>query len=105
MAVEIVGLPYVKADLNRGVGGCQLVHDVLSRALSRGLWPKKIKEGYGQCPLPALPTGQIETAVVDQLRALLRHPDVIARTYREVRKAGATAPDAAAVNWPLGSDI
>jgi site-specific DNA recombinase len=51
---------------------------------------KKIMEGYGQCPLPNLPAGQIETAVVDQLRALLRHPDVIARTYREVSKAGGT---------------
>lgn len=54
---------------------------------------KKIKEGYGQCPLPCLPAGQIETAVVDQLRALLRHPDVIARTYREISKAGAAGPD------------
>ncbi len=49
---------------------------------------KKVKEGYGQCPLPNLPGGQIETAVVDQLRALLRHPDVIARTYREISKTG-----------------
>ena len=49
---------------------------------------KKVKEGYGQCPLPNLPAGQIETAVVDQLRALLRHPDVIARTYREINTPG-----------------
>jgi len=56
---------------------------------------KKVKEGYGQCPLPNLPAGEIETAVVDQLRALLRHPDVIARTYREVSKSGNTGPDAA----------
>jgi site-specific DNA recombinase len=56
---------------------------------------KKVKEGYGQCPLPNLPAGEIETAVVDQLRALLRHPDVIARTYREISKAGGTGPDPA----------
>ena len=56
---------------------------------------KKVKEGYGQCPLPNLPAGEIETAVVDQLRALLRHPDVIARTYREIGKAGGTGPDPA----------
>jgi site-specific DNA recombinase len=56
---------------------------------------KKVKEGYGQCPLPNLPAGQIETAVVDQLRALLRHPDVIARTYREISKSGSTGPDRA----------
>lgn len=56
---------------------------------------KKIRTGYGQCPLPSLPAGTIETAVVDQLRALLRHPDVIARTYRQVCQAGDTGPDAA----------
>jgi hypothetical protein len=56
---------------------------------------KKVKEGYGQCPLPNLPAGQIETAVVDQLRALLRHPHVIARTYREISKASGTGPDPA----------
>jgi site-specific DNA recombinase len=56
---------------------------------------KKVKEGYGQCPLPNLPAGQIETAVVDQLRALLRHPDVIARTYREISKSGGSGPDTA----------
>ncbi|MBS3821152.1 MAG: hypothetical protein GVY16_08330 [Planctomycetes bacterium] len=56
---------------------------------------KKVKEGYGQCPLPNLPAEEIETAVVDQLRALLRHPDVIARTYREISKAGGTGPEQA----------
>ncbi|MBI1337902.1 MAG: hypothetical protein GC164_13200 [Phycisphaera sp.] len=56
---------------------------------------RKVKEGYGQCPLPNLPAGEIETAVVDQLRTLLRHPDVIARTYREIGKAGGAGPDAA----------
>jgi len=59
---------------------------------------KKVKEGYGQCPLPNLPAGQIETAVVDQLRALLRHPDVIARTYREISKSGGAGPDRATLD-------
>jgi len=58
---------------------------------------KKIKTGYGKCPLPSLPAGEIEAAVVDQLRALLRHPDVIARTYREVCKAGKRGVDNAAL--------
>ena len=58
---------------------------------------KKVKTGYGECPLPSLPAGEIETAVVDQLRALLRHPDVVARTYREVRKCVDTGQDAAAL--------
>ena len=54
---------------------------------------QKVRTGYGECPLPSLPAGQIETTVVDQLRALLRHGDVIARTYREVSKSGNTAPE------------
>ncbi len=58
---------------------------------------KKVRTGYGECPLPALPAGEIEKTVVDQLRALLRHPDVIARTYREVRKCGDTGPNEAAL--------
>jgi len=57
---------------------------------------KKVRTGYGRCPLPSLPAGEIETAVVDQLRALLRHGDVIARTYREVVDAGEARPDEAA---------
>jgi len=56
---------------------------------------KKVKTGYGQCPLPMLPAGQIETAVIDQLRLLLRHPDVIARTYREISKSAVAEPDVA----------
>ena len=53
---------------------------------------KRIKAGYGKCKLPTLPAGEIETMVVDQLRALLRHPDVIARTYREIQDRAATGP-------------
>lgn len=53
---------------------------------------KRIKAGYGKCKLPTLPAGEIETMVVDQLRALLRHPDVIARTYREIQERAATGP-------------
>jgi len=33
--------------------------------------------------------------VVDQLRTLLRHGDVIARTYRQISKSGDTGPDPA----------
>ena len=56
---------------------------------------KKVRTGYAQCPLPCLPAGEIEAAVVDQLRALLRHPDVIARTYREVRGSSGRGVDEA----------
>ena len=52
--------------------------------------------GYSKCPLPTVPAGEIETAVIQQIRALLRHPEVIARTYQEVRKHGSAGPDEAA---------
>lgn len=54
---------------------------------------KRIKTGYRKCKLPTLPAGEIEALVVDQLRALLRHPDVIARTYREIQERAANGPD------------
>ncbi len=53
---------------------------------------KRIKTGYGKCPLPSLPAGEIEKLVVDQLRAILRHPDVIARTYREIQRLAECGP-------------
>jgi hypothetical protein len=53
---------------------------------------KRVKTGYGKCELPTLPAGEIETVVLDQLRALLRHPDVIARTYREIQERSSTEP-------------
>ncbi|NOZ77574.1 MAG: recombinase family protein [Acidobacteria bacterium] len=53
---------------------------------------KKVRTGYGECPLPSLPAGQIETTVVDQLRALLRHAP--GRTARSASPAtrGRTRP-------------
>ena len=40
---------------------------------------RRIKTGYRNCSLPALSAGEIEALVVDQVRILLRHPDLIAR--------------------------
>lgn len=54
---------------------------------------KKVKTGYGKCSLPSLPAGEIEKVVVDQLRGLLHHPDVIARAFREVCASGADGHD------------
>ena len=38
--------------------------------------------------------GELEKIVVGQLRSLLRHPDVIAHTFREVCASSQTGPDA-----------
>jgi len=54
---------------------------------------KKVKTGYGKCSLPSLPAGELEKAVIDQVRSLIRHPDVIAHTYREVCAGSQTGPD------------
>ncbi len=53
---------------------------------------KRVKTGDSKCGLPTLPAGEIETVVVDQLRALFRHPDVIARTYRETQERSSSGP-------------
>ena len=45
---------------------------------------KRVRTGYSKCFLPALPSGEIEGLVVEQFRLILRHPDVIARTYQEI---------------------
>jgi len=50
------------------------------------------KNGHGTCPIKTIPAGEIEAAVVALIRTTLITPEVVARTYREVR---ALAPDAA----------
>ena len=57
----------------------------------------KIIEPVGSRPPIAGPgwpsTGELEKAVIDQMRYLIRHPDVIAHTYREVCAGSQTGPD------------
>jgi len=40
------------------------------------------RNGHDACPVKSVAAGEIEGAVVEQLRRILRSPDVIARTYR-----------------------
>jgi site-specific DNA recombinase len=51
-----------------------------------------LKLGPDTCPIRRIPAGEIEAAVVDQLRAMLASPEIIVRTCREAREV---APDAA----------
>src|SRR4029077_20241516 len=46
------------------------------------------KLGPETCSVRRLPAGEIETAVVDQVRALLRAPEMIARTWAAAREHG-----------------
>ncbi|MCK4300709.1 MAG: recombinase family protein, partial [Planctomycetes bacterium] len=50
------------------------------------------KNGYDTCPTRSLSAGEIEGVVVDQLRRVLRSPEILAQTYREAR-AQADAQD------------
>jgi site-specific DNA recombinase len=45
-----------------------------------------LKDGASSCPVRRLPAGEIETAVIGQLRMLLRAPEIIVQTWRAARK-------------------
>jgi hypothetical protein len=52
------------------------------------------KTSSDACPLGYVPAGEIESAVIAQVRALLRTPEMVARTLRAIRAAaGNTAPN------------
>jgi len=46
-----------------------------------------LKRGPEACPIRRIPAAEVETAVVDQIRDLLRAPEIILRTWRAVRKS------------------
>jgi DNA invertase Pin-like site-specific DNA recombinase len=41
-----------------------------------------IKQGTDACPVRRVPAGEIEAAVIDQVRALIRTPEIVVRTWR-----------------------
>jgi len=43
------------------------------------------KNGYDSCPVRTVAAGEIENAVMEQLRAVFRSPEMIAETYRAAR--------------------
>jgi site-specific DNA recombinase len=46
-----------------------------------------LKRGAESCPVRRVPAAEIENAVIDQLRGLLRGPEIIVRTWRAARQA------------------
>jgi hypothetical protein len=44
-----------------------------------------LKRGPEACPVRRVPAAEIETAVIDQIRGLLRAPEIIIRTWRAAR--------------------
>jgi hypothetical protein len=47
-----------------------------------------LKRDADACPIRRVPAGEIENAVIDQLRGFLRAPEIIVKTWRAVRQAG-----------------
>jgi site-specific DNA recombinase len=60
--------------------GCKLYRYYVSTAV--------LKRDADFCPIRRVPAGEIEAAVIDQLRGLLRAPEIIVRTWRAARQAG-----------------
>lgn len=44
-----------------------------------------LKDRGGDCPVRRVPAGEIEAAVLDQLRGLFRAPEMVVRTWRVAR--------------------
>ena len=52
-----------------------------------------LKQGAQACPVRRVPAGQIEAAVVDQLRAVFRQPEIVVGTWRAARAQEAALPE------------
>ena len=46
-----------------------------------------LKRDADSCPIRRVPAGEIETTVIDQLRGLLRAPEIVVRTWRALRRS------------------
>jgi len=44
-----------------------------------------LKHGAGSCPVGRVPAGEIESAVMDQLRAVFRQPEIVAGSWKAAR--------------------
>ena len=55
-----------------------------------------LKHGAGSCPVGRVPAGEVEAAVINQLRAVFRQPEIVAGTWKAARTqdGGFTEADA-----------
>ena len=53
-----------------------------------------LKHGAGACPVGRVPAGEIEAAVIDQLRAVFRQPEIVAGTWKAARVPAADITEA-----------
>jgi site-specific DNA recombinase len=47
-----------------------------------------LKHCYDECPIRAVPAGEVEAAVINQVRALLRSPEIVVRVWRAAQLDG-----------------
>ena len=45
-----------------------------------------LKHGAGSCPVGRVPAGEIEAAVIDQMRIVFRQPEIVAGTWKAARE-------------------
>jgi site-specific DNA recombinase len=53
-----------------------------------------LKHGAGACPVGRVPAGEIEAAVIDQLRAVFRQPEIVAGTWKAREPMPTTSSEA-----------
>jgi hypothetical protein len=63
-----------------------------------------LKHGAGSCPIGRVPAGEIEAAVIDQLRAVLRQPEIVAGTWKAARARDGEITEADAREALMGLD-
>jgi site-specific DNA recombinase len=56
-----------------------------------------LKQCHGACPIRAVPAGEVEAAVINQIRALLRAPEVVVRVWRAAQLDDETIDECAVV--------
>ncbi|MHB9038568.1 MAG: recombinase zinc beta ribbon domain-containing protein, partial [Armatimonadota bacterium] len=63
---------------------------------------KASKSGYDSCPVKTVAAGDMERAVIGQLRAIFRSPEMIAQTYLAVKRLEADeASDTTITQWDV----
>lgn len=53
-----------------------------------------MKFGKGACPIGLVPAGDLESALIDQLRAVFRQPEIVAGTWKAARVHGTSIAEA-----------
>ena len=55
-----------------------------------------LKHGAGSCPVSRVPAGEVEAAVIYQIRAMFRQPEIVAGTWKAARLGDGDATEAEA---------